>query len=105
MMMLMSKIVLTALVLLVGCATTVSMSEQALQIKEIARAVANDKCQFLGVVSGSSGWGGAAAATGVMNAKAEALNEAAEKDATHIAWIEISGGFTTSVKAHAYRCN
>jgi D-serine dehydratase len=61
-------------------------------------------CSYLGEVSGTSGWGGLAASTGIENAKNQALEQAARKRATHVVWNTLAGGMSPSVSGKAYRC-
>lgn len=63
-----------------------------------------EKCQFVTNVSGTSGWGGVAASSGINNAKEEAKQQAIDSGATHIVWQTVSGGFSPSVSANAYKC-
>lgn len=90
-----------AVALLAGCAT--SRSPAALTVQEAdANMVAG--CTYLGDVTGTSGWGGLAASTGIENAKNQALERAAKKGATHVVWNSIAGGWGPSVSGKAYRC-
>tara|TARA_E500000081_G_C5966885_1_gene276305 strand:+ start:239 stop:610 length:372 start_codon:yes stop_codon:yes gene_type:complete len=64
-----------------------------------------EKCQFVTNVSGTSGWGGVAASSGISNAKEEAKQQAIDSGATHIVWQAVNGGFSPSVSANAYKCD
>jgi hypothetical protein len=84
-----------------GCATT--PSSRAGIVKDAdERFVAN--CQFVGNVTGTSGWGNLAASTGINNAKNEAREQAAQLNATHIWWQSIEGGYSPKVSGNAYIC-
>lgn len=84
-----------------GCAT--GRSPAATRIQEAdSNMVAG--CTYLGEVSGTSGWGGLAASTGIENAKNQALDQAAKKGATHVVWNNLAGGWSPSVSGKAYRC-
>ena len=86
---------------LVACLT--ARPEAARRIKEADAAMVAG-CTFLGDVTGTSGMGGAMAATGLENAKTEALGLAAVKGATHIVWGSLVGGEQPSASGKAYRC-
>lgn len=85
-----------------GCVTT-SLSPSAAKILS-----ADDKmvvgCTYVGDVDGFSGWGGLATPTGIQNAKNEATEKAAALGATHILWINISGGMGPTAYGRAYIC-
>lgn len=85
-----------------GCATT--MSPAAHQIRPADDQMTTG-CLFLGEVQGSSGWGNLAASQGMQNARNEAQEQAAKLGATHIAWMNISGGHSPFAIGKAYRCN
>lgn len=87
--------------LLAGCATTPSPQAVAVQDADTAMVTG---CQFVGDVTGSSGWGGIAASTGTRNAQNEARDQAAQLHATHLVWSQLSGGWSPSVSGKAYRC-
>lgn len=61
-------------------------------------------CQYIAHVTGTSGWGGVAASTGIANAKEEAKQQAIDSGATHIVWQDVSGGFSPNVSANSYKC-
>lgn len=84
-----------------GCSSTASLSATKIKSSE-----QNDveSCQYVGDVHGSSGFGGVAASTGMENAKIEAKESAAKLGATHIVWMNISGGYSPSAFAKAYKC-
>lgn len=63
-----------------------------------------ENCQFVTNVTGTSGWGGVAASSGINNAKEEAKQQAIDSGATHIVWQAVNGGFSPSVSANAYKC-
>lgn len=86
---------------LMGCAT--ARSPAAAKVQE-ADATMVAGCTYLREVSGTSGWGGLAASTGIENAKNEALDQAAKKGATHVVWNAMDGGWSPSVSGKAYRC-
>ena len=87
--------------LLGACATSRSAAANRVQEAD-SNMVAG--CTFLGEVSGTSGWGGLAASTGIENAKNQALEQAAKKGATHVVWNALAGGWGPSVSGKAYRC-
>lgn len=89
---------------LVGCATT--LSPAAAQVRDGDRATAAGSCQFLGIVQGSSVQTGAAnRQTGLLNARNEAREKAAELGADFVAWIGENVSFASiDVQAEAYRC-
>lgn len=62
------------------------------------------QCQFLGTVSGSSGWGNILASVGMQNAQNEARANASQEGATDIVWTNIAGGFAPFATGNAYRC-
>ncbi|HEX5856119.1 MAG TPA: hypothetical protein VFZ57_10910 [Thermoanaerobaculia bacterium] len=89
-----------ALVWLVGCVT--SRSPAASLIEE-----ADDKmvsgCTYAGEVFGVSSMGGPD--IGTENEKTKALEQAAEKHATHVVWNSlVAGKESSSVSGKAYRC-
>jgi hypothetical protein len=63
-------------------------------------------CKFLGMLQGSSGWGGAAASdVGAQNARNEVRDEAASLGATHVVWRSLSGGLGGGrAEGEAYSC-
>lgn len=83
-----------------GCA-----SPRATGIIKEATLPEVETCQFAAHVTGSSGWGGVAASTGIGNAKEEAKQQAIDSGATHIVWQAVNGGFSPSVSANAYKCD
>ena len=84
-----------------GCATTLSSSAKRI-LDADAKMV--EGCTYVGDVHGSSGWGNLAASTGIQNAKNKAVERAAALGATHILWIDISGGYSPYVSGRAYKC-
>jgi len=90
-----------AILVLNGCATTLSQS--AARVKD-ADMKMTDNCQFLGDVYGSSGWGNIAASMGIENAKNEAREKAATMGASHIIWTSTTGGYSPYVSGKAYLC-
>lgn len=94
-------LVLCAALAVSGCASSGQTSLPAVQEADDAMVTG---CSFLGEVHGTSGWGGLAASVGIENAKKEALRKAAKKGATHVVWMNISGGFSPSVSGKAYKC-
>lgn len=61
-------------------------------------------CTFLTTVQASSGWGGLAAGKGMNNARKSLFSQAAKKGATHLVVASVSGGYSPSASAKAYRC-
>ena len=90
-----------AILMLNGCATTLSQSAARVIDADMKMT---DKCQFLGDVHGSSGWGNLAASVGIENAKNEAKEKAASMGATHIVWTGMAGGYSPYVSGKAYVC-
>lgn len=91
------------LLLLAGCATV--PSERAAQIREaLPQHVAS--CMFVGTVHGSSLLGGHRAGDGYINAKVEALEQAAAKSATHVVFDALNDNAITGTRAagKAYIC-
>lgn len=84
-----------------GCATT--LSSQAMRIHDADTNMIG-KCNYIGEIHGSSGWGNLAASTGIQNAKNEAREQASAMGATHIVWTNISGGYSPFVTGKAYNC-
>ncbi len=99
------KISLTALgmsaIFIAGCATTPSPRASIIRDAD-QNLVAN--CEFVGSVSGTSGWGNLAASAGINNAKNEGREQASRLNATHIIWVSIEGGYSPSVSGNAYKC-
>jgi len=96
-----NKNILPVLIILVitGCASSKAIGT----IKETSeRNVGN--CDYITNVSGTSGWGGLAASSGIENAKEQAKQQAIDSGATHIVWQSINGGYSPSVSANAYNC-
>ncbi len=92
---------LLALGFICGCSTTASLSAMNVQSADENSV---ESCQYLGDVQGSSGFGGLAATQGMENSKVEAKEGAAQLGATHIVWMNISGGYSPSVFGKAYKC-
>lgn len=92
---------LVSLVAISGCATTLSTSARNVKDADITII---EKCNFLGDVQGSSGWGNLAASAGMQNAKNEAREEAAAMGATHIIWTSLVGGYSPYATGKAYLC-
>ena len=84
-----------------GCATVPSKKAENIQDAD-QQTVKN--CEFVGNVSGTSGWGNLAASVGIKNAKNEAREQAAQLNATHIVWTSVLGGYSPSVSGNAYKC-
>lgn len=95
-------IVVVALVATSGCATRMSASAAAVQGADEGQVAG---CKFLGEVQGSSGWGNIAASKGMDNARNEAQEKAAKLGATHIVWMNISGGYSPFAIGRAYDCS
>jgi uncharacterized lipoprotein len=87
--------------LLAACSTSRSAAAQKVQEADSSMVAG---CTFLGDVSGTSGWGGLAASTGIEYAKNQALDQAAKKGATHVVWNTLAGGMSSSVSGKAYKC-
>ncbi len=89
------------LALLSGCAST--LSPQAERIVEAHQKEVRE-CRELGEVRGhASGfhWSSAAA---MSNARDKALEQAADRNATHVVWSHADEDMTASVAGIAYRC-
>ncbi len=91
-------------ILFSGCAT--QMSAQAQKIIETDQSQIKN-CKSLGEVSGYSSYGGLVMQeTGKQYAKNEALNQAADRNATHVVWAFATGSFTGGrAQGQAYNCN
>ncbi|MEZ8965475.1 hypothetical protein AB6E53_02190 [Vibrio breoganii] len=87
---------------LFGCAT--SPSPQAQKIVYANETMMKD-CQYLGPIHGSSSVGGAMSATGVNNARNEALESAVAMNATHVVNKSASGGWGSTFMGEAYKCD
>lgn len=85
-----------------GCATTLSPAAAKIQPADHSMVA---ECNYLGNVSGSSGWGNLAASVGMRNAKNEALDKAAAMGATHVVWMNITGGYSPYAVGRVYRCD
>lgn len=86
---------------LAGCAT--KLSEKA-SLVQVADSNMIKDCIFLGDVHGSSGWGGGAASQGMQNSRNEAQEKAYLLNASHIVWVNISGGYSPFAVGKAYKC-
>lgn len=89
------------LLVLVGCATTLSAKGRTIQETDPAHV---SSCAPLGLVSGSSSQGNLLASAGMRNAQNEAIEKAADRGATHVVWQQIAAGYSPSASAMAYRC-
>lgn len=96
---------ITVLVLLAGCAT--SLSQRASMVRWTERREDVAGCRFLGVVDGTSRQTGIAnEGIGRNNARNEALEEAARRGATHVRWIGNDESFSAiRVTAETYDCS
>lgn len=90
-----------AVVVLAGC--TAVPSREALTVHDADSAMVQG-CQFVGYVSGTSGWSGLAADAGESNAQNEAREKAARLGATDIVWQTVHSGFGSTANGNAYRC-
>ena len=93
---------MTVVVLLAGCATT--LSDRAAKVADTDEASVAG-CGFVGQVQGYSGRGNLAASTGMENARNEARKEAAKLGATDIVWKPVSVSYSPYVSGVAYDCN
>lgn len=93
-----------SILLLAGCATQRTVEAQRI-IETDESSVKH--CRLMGEASGSSQYGGfAMQETGKSNAKNEALNQAANMQATHVVWKTAQGGFFgAQAMALVYNCN
>jgi hypothetical protein len=82
-----------------ACATSLNLG--AAQIHE-APPEGVAQCTFLGTVVGHVGPFHPSA---LDDAKADALNHAAEVGATQVVWASISAGYGATAMAQAYRCS
>lgn len=91
------------LLFLGGCAT--SLSERGMKVREAQRSEVQD-CKTLGEVKGYSSYGGLIMQeAGKGYAKNEALNHAANMNATHVVWTLAEGGyFGGNAVGIAYEC-
>lgn len=91
----------TMALVLSGCAATPSREATAVHDADAAMV---SGCQFVGYVSGTSGWSGVAADAGEANAQNEARNKAAKLGATDIVWQTVHSGWGSTANGNAYRC-
>lgn len=92
----------TMMLSVVACATV--PSARARQIREAdEKGVAS--CDFVATYTGTSGWSGLAASTGINNARNEVLGDAASAGATHIVWVADNAGWGSTATGRAYRCH
>ena len=84
-----------------GCATT--LSPLGYRVVEADSSMVS-QCTFLGTVEGGSELGSVAQETGMHNAKNRALEEAAERGATHVVFENIAGGSSSYAVGRAYSC-
>jgi hypothetical protein len=97
-----ATILLGALVVaLAGCAATPTREAVA---EHDADAAMVRGCQFVGYVSGTSGWSGVAADAGEANAQNEAREKAAGLGATDVVWQTVHSGWGSTANGNAYRC-
>jgi len=89
---------------LAACACAGSLSPSASRLRTGTDAQLQH-CDVAGEFEGSSLQGGLAASAGEQSARNEAQEAAAEAGATHIVWLESSGGWSGSAKLRAYRCD
>lgn len=96
-----SKIVLCSplLLALVNCASVKPNS-----VKEVADTEVRG-CKTLGPVNGSDAiFVGLSAAVGSKNAKARAMNQAIDMNATHVVWSQMGTSMTSEWVGKAYQC-
>lgn len=86
---------------LTACAT--SLSERGALVQESDGQDVGG-CQFIGTMTGSAAGSGLGGEPAIETAKAKAINKAADKGATHIVWLNISGEAEPAASAKAYRC-
>lgn len=98
----MLSVVCAAVSVLAGCA--VAPSRESLAVRDADAAMVQG-CQFVGYVSGTSGWSGLAADAGESNAQNEAREKAARLGATDIVWQTVHSGFGSTANGNAYRCS
>ncbi len=84
-----------------ACATVPSAG--ALKVRDADSSMVQG-CKFLGMVSGTSGWGGLVASVGERNAENSARAKAARMDANRIVWMTVNGGWSPNASGNAYRC-
>jgi len=89
------------MVLLSGCA--IAPSREAIAV-HYADAAMVSGCQFVGYVSGTSGWSGVAADAGEANAQNEAREKAVKIGATDIVWQTVHSAWGSTANGNAYRC-
>lgn len=84
-----------------ACAT--APSAEAMRVRDADSSMIRN-CKFLGIVSGTSGWGGLAASAGEQNAENSARAKAAAMGANRIVWMTVNGGWAPNASGNAYRC-
>jgi hypothetical protein len=90
-------------VIVTGCSSTATPAASRITETD-ERGV--EQCTFVALVNGSSMLGGAMQGRARENAKTDALNDAAEKGATHIVWVDVTSTVSNgaSAQGRAYRC-
>lgn len=94
-------VTLAILLALGGCAVT--PSREALSVRDADAAMVTG-CQYVGNVTGTSGWGGLASGAGIANARNEARTQAATLGANFVVWESLQNSWTPTVDGDAYRC-
>ena len=84
-----------------ACATTPSPA--AMRVQDADSNMVHS-CTFLGIVTGTSGWGGLVASSGEQNAENSAREKAAAIGANRIVWMTVNGGWAPNASGNAYRC-
>ena len=90
-----------AIVALAGCAE--APPRAALAVHDADSAMVQG-CQFVGYVTGTSGWSGLAADAGESNAQNEAREKAGKLGATDVVWQTVHSGWGSAANGNAYRC-
>ena len=86
-----------------ACATVPSPA--AMRVRDADSSMVRS-CKFLGIVTGTSGWGGAlGASAGEQNAENSARTKAAAMGANRIVWMTVNGGWAPNASGNAYRCH
>jgi S1-C subfamily serine protease len=93
---------ITITFLLSSCATTKHTTGASNIIETDLSSVQN--CQNMGIVRGHSGWGRLMSPVGIAQAKNQALELAAMRNATHIVWLDIIADMSADVTGQAFRC-
>ena len=97
---------LLAMLIWGGASCVSQLSKKAKRVQWAESAAEVQLCQFISNVEGTSSQTGALASTGIVNARAEAIEEASALGATHILWVDAGSGWSSiHATAEAYNCD